>query len=49
MKVLIGIDVGGSKTAAALGVREGTVKSRLHRATRTLQSVLHHLDPKELR
>jgi RNA polymerase sigma-70 factor (ECF subfamily) len=38
-----------AETAAALGVREGTVKSRLHRATRTLQSVLHHLDPKDLR
>jgi RNA polymerase sigma factor (sigma-70 family) len=30
-------------TAAALNVREGTVKSRLHRAHRILQSRLHHL------
>jgi RNA polymerase sigma-70 factor (ECF subfamily) len=36
-------------TAAALRVREGTVKSRLSRATRILQSRLrHHLDPEEL-
>ena len=35
-------------TARALGVREGTVKSRLSRATRILQSRLHHLrDPEE--
>ena len=35
-------------TAAALKVREGTVKSRLSRATRILQSRLHHLrDPEE--
>jgi RNA polymerase sigma-70 factor (ECF subfamily) len=35
-------------TAAALRVREGTVKSRLSRATRILQSRLHHLrDPEE--
>jgi len=35
-------------TAAALRVREGTVKSRLFRATRILQSRLHHLrDPEE--
>jgi len=33
------------ETAAALKIREGTVKSRLHRATRILQSRLHHLDP----
>ena len=38
-----------SETAAALGVREGTVKSRLHRALQSLQSALHHLDPKEQR
>jgi RNA polymerase sigma factor (sigma-70 family) len=38
-----------AETAAALGVREGTVKSRLHRALVTLQSALHHLDPKEQR
>jgi RNA polymerase sigma-70 factor (ECF subfamily) len=36
-------------TASALGVREGTVKSRLHRAARALQSTLSHLDPKEQR
>jgi RNA polymerase sigma factor (sigma-70 family) len=37
-----------SDTAAALRVREGTVKSRLSRATRILQSRLHHLrDPEE--
>jgi RNA polymerase sigma-70 factor (ECF subfamily) len=34
-----------SETAAALQIREGTVKSRLHRATRILQARLHHLDP----
>jgi RNA polymerase sigma factor (sigma-70 family) len=33
------------ETAAALEIREGTVKSRLHRATRILQARLHHLDP----
>jgi RNA polymerase sigma-70 factor (ECF subfamily) len=38
-----------AETASALGVREGTVKSRLHRATQSLQSALHHLDPKEQR
>ncbi len=36
-------------TAAALNVREGTVKSRLHRAHRILQSRLDHLrTPEEL-
>lgn len=30
-------------TAAALGVREGTIKSRLHRANQTLQARLAHL------
>ena len=34
-----------AETAAALGVREGTVKSRLHRAMQTLHTDLHHLDP----
>lgn len=34
-----------AETAAALGVREGTVKSRLHRATSILQSHLAHLRP----
>jgi RNA polymerase sigma-70 factor (ECF subfamily) len=38
-----------AETASALGVREGTVKSRLHRAARALQTTLHHLDPKEQR
>jgi RNA polymerase sigma-70 factor (ECF subfamily) len=38
-----------AETAAALGIREGTVKSRLHRASQSLQSALHHLDPKEQR
>jgi RNA polymerase sigma factor (sigma-70 family) len=33
--------------AAALGVREGTVKSRIHRATKALQTRLHHLRPEE--
>ncbi|MGH9273088.1 MAG: RNA polymerase sigma factor [Acidimicrobiales bacterium] len=38
-----------AETAAALNVREGTVKSRLHRAHRILQSRLHHLrTPEEL-
>ena len=32
-------------TAAALRIREGTVKSRLHRANRILQARLQHLDP----
>ena len=37
-----------SETAAALKVREGTVKSRLSRATQILKSRLHHLrDPEE--
>ena len=36
-----------AETAAALGIREGTVKSRLHRAIQSLQVTLHHLDPKE--
>jgi RNA polymerase sigma-70 factor (ECF subfamily) len=34
-----------SETASALRIREGTVKSRLHRATRILQARLQHLDP----
>ena len=34
-------------TAAALHLREGTVKSRLSRATRVLQVRLHHLSPTE--
>ncbi|MEO7557233.1 MAG: sigma-70 family RNA polymerase sigma factor [Acidimicrobiales bacterium] len=37
-------------TAAALGVHEGTVKSRLHRATAALRTQLHDLtDPEENR
>lgn len=32
-----------AQTASALGVRPGTVKSRLHRATNQLQRHLHHL------
>lgn len=34
-----------AETAAALGIRVGTVKSRLHRALAELQSRLAHLDP----
>jgi len=34
-----------AETAQALGVREGTVKSRLHRAMQSLQAALSHLDP----
>lgn len=36
-----------AETAAALKVREGTVKSRLHRATRILQTRLRHLSNEE--
>jgi RNA polymerase sigma-70 factor (ECF subfamily) len=36
-----------SETAAALHIREGTVKSRLHRANQILQSQLHHLHAPE--
>jgi RNA polymerase sigma-70 factor (ECF subfamily) len=36
-----------AETAAALHLREGTVKSRLSRATQILQSRLHHLRPEE--
>lgn len=38
-----------AETAAALGTRPGTVKSRLHRALRLLQTRLSHLDPEDLR
>jgi RNA polymerase sigma factor (sigma-70 family) len=37
------------ETATALGVRVGTVKSRLHRANRLLQTRLDHLRPGEER
>jgi len=37
-----------AETAQALKVREGTVKSRLHRAHLILQSRLQHLRPEEL-
>jgi RNA polymerase sigma factor (sigma-70 family) len=33
------------ETASALGIRPGTVKSRLHRAMRVLNARLAHLDP----
>lgn len=36
-----------SQTAEALGIRPGTVKSRLHRATSRLETSLHHLRPEE--
>lgn len=36
-----------AETAAALKIREGTVKSRLHRAHRILQSSLRHLRTEE--
>jgi RNA polymerase sigma-70 factor (ECF subfamily) len=36
-----------AETAAALGTRPGTVKSRLHRALRQLQTRLAHLSPEE--
>lgn len=37
-----------AETATALRLREGTVKSRLHRAMRILQSRLHHLRPQDV-
>lgn len=37
------LDWSVEETAAALGVRPGTVKSRLHRSVRLLQAKLHHL------
>ena len=36
-----------AETAAALGIRPGTVKSRLHRALAHLQQRLGHLSPEE--
>lgn len=36
-----------AETAAALGARPGTVKSRLHRALRQLERTLDHLRPEE--
>jgi RNA polymerase sigma-70 factor (ECF subfamily) len=38
-----------AETAAALGIREGTVKRRLHRASRVLHARLAHLDEGSLR
>ena len=38
-----------AETAAALGIRPGTAKSRLHRALRSLQPRLAHLRPEEPR
>lgn len=35
------------ETAQALGIRPGTVKSRLHRALRRLEVRLDHLRPEE--
>jgi RNA polymerase sigma-70 factor (ECF subfamily) len=37
-----------AETATALHIREGTVKSRLHRAHRILQSRLRHLSEEHL-
>ena len=37
-----------AETASALKIREGTVKSRLHRAHRILQSRLRHLNEEQL-
>jgi DNA-directed RNA polymerase specialized sigma24 family protein len=37
------LDWSVADTAEALGVRPGTVRSRLHRALQTLESSLHHL------
>ncbi len=36
-----------NETATALGIRRGTVKSRLHRALRHLEARLDHLRPEE--
>lgn len=38
-----------AETAAALGIRAGTAKSRLHRALRRLETRLAHLHPQENR
>ena len=38
-----------AETAAALGIRPGTAKSRLHRALGVLQNELHHLRPEDHR
>ena len=38
-----------AETAASLGIRPGTAKSRLHRATTTLANKLSHLRPEETR
>jgi len=37
------LDWSVEETAAALGVRPGTVRSRLHRALQSLEASLHHL------
>jgi RNA polymerase sigma-70 factor (ECF subfamily) len=37
------LDWSVAETAAAIGVRPGTVQSRLHRALRTLEADLDHL------
>jgi DNA-directed RNA polymerase specialized sigma24 family protein len=36
-----------AETAHALGIRPGTAKSRLHRATATLAQQLSHLRPED--
>jgi RNA polymerase sigma factor (sigma-70 family) len=38
-----------AETAAVLGIRPGTVKSRLHRGLGQLSTRLHHLRPEDLR
>jgi DNA-directed RNA polymerase specialized sigma24 family protein len=37
------LDWSVEETAAALGVRPGTVKSRLHHSLRRLENKLHHM------
>ncbi len=43
------LDWSTNDTADALGIRPGTVKSRLHRATRLLEGMLAHLDERTTR